>query len=963
MKSLRNILILAVALIIVVNLPARAQTPEQLYQRALVKEEGEGAMEEAISLYDQVADNSNADQALRAKALLHIGMCYERMGTQEAIEAYQRLVTNFPTQKNEVAIARERLNSLILTVGLSQKDEKKPMSIRKVLPDTDIEPLGSPSPDGRYISFIDWNSGGNVCILDLETNERRCLTDFQDPNEEAYYSCWSPDGKQIAYFWWVYDKDQYNLSIVDVEKAESRVLFKSDKYGWIELGNWSLDGKYIFAIISLREEPKSEILRVSTADGSIKLLKKFEISFTGGKPYISPDDRMLAYDLPNKDDSGNSDIYLLDLENGQEGALIRHPSHDYILGWTPDGNHILFATDRSGTVDAMIIAVEDGKQSGQPKTVLQNIGPIVPMGFTKDGSFYYGQWPGASNVYSAEINFDEGKLMKKPTLFIQRFEGRNYSPDYSSDGKFLVYISERGVLNKGNSGRVLCIRNLDTDEEIVVNPDPQMSGSMSDLQWSPDNHSILLTGANQEGYSRIYSYDIQLSKFLPLVTESNDDSSHEYAYPLWSKDGASVYYLNMSRYSTSSRIMVRNIATGVDKELYNYTSDDFMDRLFNISLSPDGKWLAAINRGENRVVRLISTNDGTTRDLYKFKSPGGFPFSQIWSSEGKYIIFPYKSEESGWNLMRVAFDDGEKQIIEMNIKGIGSPSLHPDGRHLSFSSAGYSFPENNIWEMKNFLQQEKDPEGMLAEEPEGIEIKQIWKAPYLGDIGTVSSDGQFRSCVDWGWGDLAIHNLITGENRRLTHESKAGHFILNTAISKNGKQIAYCWWGPDHTYDLCLVDVENPKPQLLYRQEGEEVYPMTWLSDKELIMTRYIRETNTADIVSFNIPDKTLHVLKPFERSNWPQLSCSPDEKYIAYDFGNKTHSGNSDINILPIDGSEEISLVNHPANDRALGWVPGRKEFLFISDRSGLVKCDPWDLLRTETVTLVFPGAILIPT
>ncbi len=54
MKSLRNILILATALIIVVNLPATAQTPEQLYQRALVKEEGEGVMEEAISLYVQV---------------------------------------------------------------------------------------------------------------------------------------------------------------------------------------------------------------------------------------------------------------------------------------------------------------------------------------------------------------------------------------------------------------------------------------------------------------------------------------------------------------------------------------------------------------------------------------------------------------------------------------------------------------------------------------------------------------------------------------------------------------------------------------------------------------------------------------------------------------------------------------------------------------------------------------------
>ena len=82
-------------------------------------------------------------------------------------------------------------------------------------------------------------------FLILETKERRCLTDFKDPNEQAYYSSWSPDGEQIAYFWWEFDKDQYNLSIVDVKNSKSRVLLKSENADWIELGNWSSDGKYI----------------------------------------------------------------------------------------------------------------------------------------------------------------------------------------------------------------------------------------------------------------------------------------------------------------------------------------------------------------------------------------------------------------------------------------------------------------------------------------------------------------------------------------------------------------------------------------------------------------------------------------------------------------------------------------------------------------------------------------------
>jgi Tol biopolymer transport system component len=585
---------------------------------------------------------------------------------------------------------------------LAQRKGKEDLSIRKALANTDVEPLGTPSPDGRYISFVDWNSGGNICILDLETKEKRQLTDFKDPYEQAYYSSWSTDGNNIAYTWW--DKVGTNLSVVDIKESKSRVLLKSDKVDWIELGNWSSDGKYIFATLSLNEESKSQIIRVSADDGTIKVLKTCEESYTGGKPYISPDNRFVAFDLPDKDALGNGDIYLLSLENGLENPLIKHPSHDYILGWTPDGKNILFASDRTGTVDAMIIAVEEGKPAGNPRPVKQNIGPVVPMGFTQDGSFYYGQWPGADNIYSAEIDFDEGKLLSNPTLLIQKFEGRNYSPDYSSDGKYLAYISRRGVINKGEPGRVLCIRNLETGKENEIIPDPEIWGGISDPQWSPDNRSIALACDNKDGYSRIYRYDTQTKQLTPLVTESEGQSSNiEYAYPIWSNDGKSIFYLQLSRYSTTSRIMVRNIETGIDRELFQYSSDDFMDRLFNISLSPDGKWLAAINRGENRVLKVFSTEGGNFRDLYSFKLPGGWPFSQVWSRDGKYIVFPYNEEEGGWNLMRIALDGGGKHKIKLNIIGISSPSLHPDGRTLAFRSAGSSMPENNIWEMKNFL--------------------------------------------------------------------------------------------------------------------------------------------------------------------------------------------------------------------------------------------------------------------
>ena len=231
----------------------------------------------------------------------------------------------------------------------------------------------------------------------------------------------------------------------------------------------------------------------------------------------------------------------------------------------------------------------------------------------------------------------------------------------------------------------------------------------------------------------------------------------------------------------------------------------------------------------------------------------------------------------------------------------------------------------------------------LADKPDGIRIREIWKTPNQDYLGSVSFDGSLHAYIFWGEGDVAVHDLITGENKVLTNDADLGdstHFAETPVISKNGKQIAYSWWNPYNTNDLRIIDVDNPSPRLLYRNEGEEVYPVAWLSDKELIAARFNMNNRTVTATSFNILNGTFHDLKTFEDYHGSQLACSPDDKYIAYDFTNENKGGNFDINILPIDGSNEISIIEHPANDRVIGWVPGRKEFLFISDRSGY-----WDL------------------
>jgi len=678
------------------------QSSGQLFEKALYTEEVKGELQNAIDLYQQIVKNNPENRQVTAKSLFQMGMCYEKLGNQEAKKAYQRIIQEFADQKDVVTEARIRLSRIEKPAYSERIDD---MIVRKVLPDTDIDPLGTPSPDGRYISYTDWESGGNLAILDLKTGGRRCLTAYESEDEAVYYSSWSPDGKEIAYHWW--NESVSRIYIFDLNDDKSRDLLNRKDVEWIELGNWSSDGKHILATLSFNGGPKCQIVKVSIENGSLEVLRTFEKTYTEGRPYYSPDSRFIAYNYPVKEDFENNNIFILSLEDNHEFALFEHPAHDYILGWTPDGKHLLFASDRTGTVDAMVLAVDQGKPVGQPELVKSNIGPIVPMGFTQNGSFFYGQWPQADNIYVTELDVEKGSILTPPEIIIERFEGKNYMPDYSSDGRYLAYVSNRGIITQGSAGSVLCIRDMESGNERIITPHDTMPYKVYFPQWSPNDRTIALSCFNRHGYAGIYYVDIQTGKFTPLMAdEANRSDDMNCYHPYWSQDGKSVYYTQISRNNPTSRIIVHNIATGEQRVIFEYSSDKFIDRVFTTCISPDGKWLAAINRGKNRVLRIIPTEGGESQDLFSFTHPGGFPNSVIWSKDGKYIIFGSREpneEEAIWNLMRISASGGNPMKIDLNIKGIYNLSLHPDGRHLTFSSAGYSFPKNHIWVMENFL--------------------------------------------------------------------------------------------------------------------------------------------------------------------------------------------------------------------------------------------------------------------
>ena len=161
-----------------------------LFEKARFTMETKGDLEGAVELFDEIIKKYPNARDYAAKSLYLMGICYEKLGKQQAQKAhaaFQRVVSDYPEQTEEVRLANERL--------LASHSDR--ITVREVWPDYTA---GMPSPDGRYFSFIDWDADGNLGIRDLMTGEKKVLTSNSEaPNDFAERSAFSPDGTKIAY--------------------------------------------------------------------------------------------------------------------------------------------------------------------------------------------------------------------------------------------------------------------------------------------------------------------------------------------------------------------------------------------------------------------------------------------------------------------------------------------------------------------------------------------------------------------------------------------------------------------------------------------------------------------------------------------------------------------------------------------------------------------------------------------
>jgi Tol biopolymer transport system component len=669
---------------------------ELLMQAAHQKQLVEGQLEEAIQLYKRVVQEHAGNRTLAAKALLEMGQCYEKLGNAEARKAYEHVLRDYADQNEAAAQARARLAALSSNVASKNSE----MVTRRVW--TGRLVLAGLSPDGRYLSCVE--ETGDLALLDFATGKTRRLTNNASGAEEVEFSAISPDGKEVAYTWKQEEKGGTfltGMSLVRLDGSAPRVLYNRENLFGAPT-DWSLDGKYILTAL-VKPDWTFQIARVAVADGSVHVLKTLD-GGTPGNMKFSPDGRYIVYDFSQQQDSDSRDIFLLAADGSREIRLVEHPADDHLLGWTPDGNHILFASDRSGSTSAWAIRVADGKPQGSPVLVKPNIGQVLPIGFSRSGSFYYGLVIGTIDIYTAEFDPATGRVLTQPENATQRFVGSNSSPAWSLDGEYLAYISERNLQELLSAEQVVSIRSLTTGQEHELSP--RFYHIFPNIRWSPDGRSILVQAMERKrlGQEGVYRIDAQTGEVTRLLQTENGS---ELPNPAWFPDGKRLLYKNTKPGTESENILMRDLETGRETALYQADSAEIGD----IALSPDGRQVALTlfdKQTRSTGLKVLSVAAGEARELLTVKEPETIPEDSLtWTSDSRYVVFGrvhHIAQDMKTELVAVPAGGGEAHALGVAMDGVRNISFRSDGRRVAFTAGQPLFPpKTEVWVMENFL--------------------------------------------------------------------------------------------------------------------------------------------------------------------------------------------------------------------------------------------------------------------
>ncbi len=241
--------------------------------------------------------------------------------------------------------------------------------IRNLTSDAGKESEPSFSPDGSRIAFEairGTDSQQQIYVMNSDGTDVTQLTFREDG--VAIFPSWSPDGTRIAFMRATAQRyGPQRLWVMDADGSNQQLL-GDGRGGAI----WSSDGTQLLM---------NNVL--VAVDGSGRI----ELADHGGDSHWSPDETLIVFHSDRDAEvggphNGAGDLWVMDADGGGMRQLTSAAGRDYRPRWSPDGDSLVFVSDRDGNDEVYILDLLTGAET----RLTDNIGIDGGVLWSRDGS-------------------------------------------------------------------------------------------------------------------------------------------------------------------------------------------------------------------------------------------------------------------------------------------------------------------------------------------------------------------------------------------------------------------------------------------------------------------------------------------------------------------------------------------------------------------------------------------------
>jgi Tol biopolymer transport system component/DNA-binding winged helix-turn-helix (wHTH) protein len=523
------------------------------------------------------------------------------------------------------------------------------------------------SPDGKLLAFsAKEKRGGSIHIYVKQidtggtplrlTREPVRGEDVNAPLIRDGSAAWSPDGRYIAYVRGSKLTEESGVYVIPALGGVARKLLAlTELFGGAGL-DWSPDGKSL--LIPLSNSPQGpfalHLLSVDTLE--LKRLTQPPADYHGDfRAVFSPDGGSVAFNRAKWPDA--AELFVVSVEGGEARQLTFDNRRTLGAAWTPDGNWIVFASNRAGSYSLWKITLAGG--APEPvATGLENA--YDPSVSAHANRLAYTQILTDTNIWRLDLQTPTGRAQTRLISSTRKDD----NPSLSPDGKRIAFESDR----TGAQEIWVCDVDGANPTQLTTLDGP---AAAANPRWSPDGRRIVFE-SRPAGLADLYVVSSDGGESRRLT----DHPSHELA-PSWSVDGRVIYFA--SNRGGDWQVWKMPSTGG---EAVQVTSKGG----FEAHESPDGKFLYYNKYGWNtRGLFRLPTAGGEESMVIDIAQRDSFG-SWVATNEGIYFI-----DREQFAQLRIEYFDlatrRTKELVSLDHDPSVNPGLivSPDGRWFIFS--------------------------------------------------------------------------------------------------------------------------------------------------------------------------------------------------------------------------------------------------------------------------------------